>query len=202
MRYVSVRSIVLPLVKKKVAAVDGLNHLPNRGPYLIAANHVDYLDGFFISSVVYEATRQPVHFLTKTNNYWWTRVTIPIDEKRRSSSVDDAFMYLKRGKIICNFIEGSRNPLKYLLRGKTGTARLALLADVPVIPIGIQGGSSRNFLKAMTNIFTDRGEVRISIGQPVDVSDLKGRLDGSAVHEATHRIMAALVPLTGKAYIR
>jgi len=181
----------------------GGENLPHRGPYLIAANHVDYLDGFFVSAVVYKVTKQPVYFITKTNNYWWTRVTIPIDPTNRGNSVDDALAYLKTGKIICNFIEGQRNSGRHLVRGRTGTARLGLHANVPIIPIGLVGSSSRNFLAAVANAMSGSAELDIHIGPSVDLGDLAGRgHDSAAVLEATHRIMAALVPLTGKAYIR
>jgi 1-acyl-sn-glycerol-3-phosphate acyltransferase len=110
-------------------------------------------------------------------------------------------LHLQRGKIICNFIEGQRNAGKHLLSGKTGTARLALLANVPVIPVGLIGPSSRNFLASIANALSEHAELVLHVGEPVDLADLAGRgHDHAAVQEATQRIMAALVPLTGKAY--
>jgi 1-acyl-sn-glycerol-3-phosphate acyltransferase len=203
MNYVSVRNIVLPLFRKGIAHVEGTEYLPEQGPYLLAANHIDFLDGFYISCVVHQTRGHVVHFLTKTNNYWWTRSTIPIDPHRRSDTVDDAYRYLSNGKIICNFMEGERNPMKYLLRGRTGTARLALAGSVPTIPVGMSGNGGKSFLNSLTNLMTGRAAITIQIGEPVDLDDLRKEQSGyRAVQEATDRIMAALVPLTGKTYIR
>lgn len=202
MKFVSVRSIVLPLFRKRIASVSGLEHLPAQGPYLLAANHVDYLDGFYLSSAVHDVRRQAVYFLTKTSNYWWTRVTIPIDPNRRSDSLEDAFVHLRDGKIIGNFIEGERNFARHLLRGRTGTARLALESGVTVIPVGLNAKPSRNFLQSLTNVIADRAEASVAFGPPVDLSRFHDRpLDYGTLRAATDEIMRAIVPLTGKAYV-
>lgn len=199
--YVSVRSILLPLFRKKIARIEGGEWLPPAPPYLLAANHVDYLDGFFISAAVFAERRQAVYFITKSSNYWWTRATIPIDPDKRSESVDDAFSYLRSGKVICNFVEGNRNPERFLMKGKTGTARLALVANVPVIPVGIAGPSGKNFMQSLTNLFTDRGNITVRFGAPVQLDEFRSRqLDYDTLSRATDRIMQALVPLTGKVY--
>ncbi len=201
MMYVSARSILLPLFRKKIAEIIGREFLPPSPPYLLAANHVDYLDGFFISAAVFAERKQAVYFITKSSNYWWTRATIPIDQNKRSESIDDAFGYLRGGKVICNFVEGSRNPERYLLKGRTGTARLALVANVPVIPVGVAGPSGKNFMQSLTNLFTDRGDVTVRFGPPVPLDEFRLRqLDYDTLNQATDRIMQALVPLTGKVY--
>lgn len=202
MMYVSARNILLPLFQKKIAQVAGVEHLPAHPPYLLAANHIDFLDGFFISAAVHHSERKhSVYFLTKSNNYWWTRVTIPIDPKKRSESMDDAFSHLRRNKVICNFIEGHRNPGSHLLPGKTGTARLALVAHVPVIPVGIRGPCGKNFMHSLANFMTEGRSITIRFGPEIDLDGLRSKpIDYSVLSEATNRIMRSLVPLAGKAF--
>lgn len=201
MVYVTLRSILLPIFRRKLAEVSGTDHLPERGPYILAANHIDFLDGFYIAAAVHEARRHQVYFLTKSNNYWWTQATISIDSARRSASIDDAFSHLRAGKIICNFIEGERNPNPRLLQGKTGIARLALVTNAPVIPVGIVGPGGATFLQSLTNLLTGARDVTIRFGPPVDLTEFRGLdLEYKTLQAATHEIMRQLVPLCGKAY--
>lgn len=203
MVYVTTRSILYPLFKGMFAEISGGEHVPTKGPYLLAANHIDYLDGFFIAMAMHELNGHEVYFLTKSNNYWWTRAALPIDPARKADSIDDAVKYLREGRVICNFIEGSRNVNPHLLRGKTGTARLSLLADVPVIPVGIAGPSGKNFLQSVTNLITERGSIRVVFGEPIDLGPFKGKgLEYGLLQEATLAIMHGIVPLTEKVYIR
>ncbi len=201
MAYVSARTILFPLFRSRLAEALGTEHLPQQGPYLLAANHIDFLDGFFIATVVHDTRSHNVYFLTKTRNYWWTKATIPIDAQHRSVSLDEALVCLRQGKVICNFIEGQRNPAKTLGSAKTGTARLALHANVPVIPVGITGPSSRNFAQALTTLMTSKGYVSLRFGRELDLSSFRGQpLNAAVLDHATHAIMRALAPLTGKAY--
>jgi len=202
MVYATVRTILHPLFRGKVGSIIGAEYLPAHGPYLLAANHIDFLDGFYVALAVHESRGHDVFFLTKSNNYWWTRVTLPIDDRKRSESLDDAVQYLHQGKIICNFIEGARNPLSHLLRGKTGTARLALLANVPVIPVGIASRSGKNFMRSVTNLIAERGNVAVKFGPAIDLEQFRGKeIDYALLQDATREIMRGLVPLTEKVYI-
>ncbi len=202
MVYATVRTILYPLFRGKIGSIVGAEHLPVNGPYLLAANHIDFLDGFYVALAVHESRGHDVFFLTKSNNYWWTRVTLPISDKKKSESLDDAVQYLRQGKIICNFIEGARNPLSHLLRGKTGTARLALRANVPVIPVGIASKSGKNFMRSVTNLIAERGNVTVKFGPAIDLSQFRGKApDYSLIQEATREIMRGLAPLTEKVYI-
>ncbi|MBI4090361.1 MAG: 1-acyl-sn-glycerol-3-phosphate acyltransferase [Candidatus Kerfeldbacteria bacterium] len=201
MVYATFNKILSPLLKKKLAEVSGAELLPRRGPYILAANHLDYLDGFYIAMAVYQSRQHKVYFLTKTTNYWWTNATIPIEAGRRSESVDDALRHLRAGRVICNFIEGQRNSSRRLLPGKTGTSRIALLADVPVIPVGVVGPSARNFAQSLASLITERENVAVHFGPEVDLDRWRRQpLDYRALQAATDQIMRALVPLTGKAY--
>src|SRR5690349_6780008 len=84
-----------PLFKPKLRRVTGAENLPSAGGYLLAANHVDWLDGFYIAAAVGLANGTPVHFLSASNNYWWTTITIQIPGEHRGEIVDVAAAHLK-----------------------------------------------------------------------------------------------------------
>lgn len=202
MVYVTARKILYPLFRGMFSEIQGGEHLPSKGPYLIAANHIDYLDGFYIAMALHEINGHEVYFLTKTNNYWWTRAALRINPDRRSESIDDALRYVHQGKIICNFIEGSRNVMLHLLKGRTGTARLALLADVPVIPVGLSGLSGRNFVQSLTNLVAMRKNLSVRFGPAIDLTRFRGKQpDYGILQEATREIMRGVVPLAEKVYV-
>lgn len=202
MVYVTFRTILFPLFRAKFKEISGGEYLPKNGPYILAANHIDYLDGFYIAMAVHLERGHEVYFLTTSHHYWWTRATIPIDSQQRSQSIDDALAYLKVGKAICNFVEGARNNNKHLLKGKTGVARLALLGSVPIIPVGIRGPSAKNFAQSLTNLITEQRNIVLRFGPEIKLEQFWNKpLDHTVLSAATQEIMRSLVPLTGKVYV-
>lgn len=201
MRYSAAKKILLPFFKNKFEEINGIENLPAKGPYLMAVNHVDYLDGFFISFVFEIKKGQDVYFLSKTKNYWWSAATLPIDSKDKQKSIAQAVNYLKTGKIICNFIEGQRNPERSLLEGKTGTIRIALVARQPVIPLGIISKVHKNYAAAVIDLIRGKHKVIINIGQPVTFDKYYGQeITKELVMELTSEVMRKIAPLCGKTY--
>jgi len=96
------------------------------------------------------------------------------------------------------FPEGTltRDPDLWPMVGKTGAARLALSSGVPVIPVA-QWGPQLILPQYSKRLHPfPRKKVSIHAGPPVDLSDLRGRPQDSAVlTEATERIMAAITAL-------
>lgn len=194
--YASVTKVAYPLFQPKIRNIAGVEHLPRQGGFIIAANHVDWLDGFYIAVAISLHRRIPVYFLTKTNNYWWTTVTLRIPSQP-SAIVDQAVAHLRRGKVICNFPEGQRNPAAKLLAGRTGTVRMALRADVPIIPLGITCSSGKNVAQSLLYLMSKNHAVRIRIGKPIRFSS-PGEVTGDFLTGATARVMRAIAPLCGK----
>ncbi|MFA5069751.1 MAG: lysophospholipid acyltransferase family protein [Patescibacteria group bacterium] len=201
MRYSAAKKILLPFFRNKYKEINGLENLPLKRPYLIAINHVDYLDGFFVSLAFEKTKKQDVYFLSKTNNYWWSAATLPIDPNDKTKSLKQAIDYLKSGKIICNFIEGQRNHENNLQEGKTGTVRMALAAQVPVIPIGIISKIHKNYCQAVFDLLSGGHRVIINIGKPLAFERYYSReISRELLSELTGQIMRQIVPLCGKTY--
>jgi 1-acyl-sn-glycerol-3-phosphate acyltransferase len=196
-RYATVSSLLLPLFRRKLRSISGAQNLPRSGPVILAANHVDFLDGFFIAAAVHARVKRPLAILTKTNNYWWTGATIAIDSENRGASLASAVRYLRSGWLILNFVEGVRNTGSTIAFGKTGTARLAASATVPVLPVGISGFTGRNMVDSLTRFLAQPPRVRVRIGPvippPHDPPD-----DRAAMLAYTRRILTAIAPLAGK----
>jgi 1-acyl-sn-glycerol-3-phosphate acyltransferase len=125
--------------------VDGLEHLPASGPYLIAANHHNYLDGVVLGVTVPD----PISFLVMPRVWRATPLhpifhrnirSIPIDLDRADvGALRRALQSLQEGRVVGIFPEGPFSVHGRLEPGLPGVALLALRSGVPVIPAGIRG---------------------------------------------------------------
>jgi 1-acyl-sn-glycerol-3-phosphate acyltransferase len=197
LRYTTATTLLLPLFRRKLKSVTGTEYLPAAGPAILAANHIDFLDAFFIAAAVKAGAHRPLANITKTRNYWWTGASIPVGGGDRSAILTAAQQRLQRGWFILNFVEGVRNTTNTLGSGRTGTARLAIATHLPVIPIGIRGYYSRNMNQAIARLFTQPPSVSVHIGQPVP-SPNGDPEDRALVLQFTERIVRAVAPLASK----
>lgn len=125
--------------------VEGLEHVPVRGPYIVAANHHNYLDGVVLGC----ALPVPVAFLVMPRVWRATPLhpllhraigSIPIDTERPDVGALRAALHaLDQGRVVGIFPEGPFSVRGQLEPGLPGVALLALRSGVPVVPAGIRG---------------------------------------------------------------
>ena len=131
--------------------VEGLEHVPQSGPVILASNHLAVADSFYLPLVV----SRRITFLAKAEYFtgtglkgWFTRWfytvagQVPIDRTdadSAQSALTTAERILGEGKLLGMYPEGTRSPDGRLFKGKTGLARLALTSGVPVIPVAMIG---------------------------------------------------------------
>jgi 1-acyl-sn-glycerol-3-phosphate acyltransferase len=87
----------------------------------------------------------------------------------------------RRGSAVVIYPEGARRRGRER-RPRTGAARTALAADVPLIPAALRG----------TDGWRERRRWQIAFGEPIELGDLAGREDNEAAHEATRRLWASV----------
>jgi 1-acyl-sn-glycerol-3-phosphate acyltransferase len=125
--------------------VRGGEHLPGAGPYLLAANHHNYLDGLVLAASV----PQPVSFLVMPRVFEATPLhpvlhrhigSIRLDVTRPDvAALRAALAALEQGRVIGIFPEGPFSVRGRLEAGLPGVAMLALRSGVPVVPAAIRG---------------------------------------------------------------
>jgi 1-acyl-sn-glycerol-3-phosphate acyltransferase len=189
---------------------DGLENVPKKGPAIIAANHVSFLDSFFIPLVV---KRRKVTYLAKADYFkswktsWFFKSAGQISCERSGGSksqqsLEIALDVLKQGDLLGIYPEGTRSPDGRLYRGRTGIARLALAAGVPVIPTGLIGTDVVMPKEAKLPRLTGRTEVKVRFGKPLDFSRFAGReRDRFALRSVTDEIMYEIMQLSGQEYV-
>ncbi len=192
--------------------VEGLSNVPRSGGAILASNHLSVSDQLFLGAVV---SRQ-VHYWAKAEYFSLGGVkgklmaelmhglgTIPVHREGGRAALyalDAAVPVLKSGELVGIFPEGTRSPDGRLYRGRTGVARLAMQAGVPVIPVGIVGsekvqpkGHSMPKLTAL-----GKSGVVIRFGAPLDFSDRTD--DMSSMRAITDEIVTEIQKLSGQEF--
>jgi 1-acyl-sn-glycerol-3-phosphate acyltransferase len=190
---------------------EGLENIPESGPAILASNHLSFSDSIFLPLVVPRRITFPAKAEYFTGSGVKGRLTavffrgigqIPIDRsggRASQAAMSAGLKLLRRGELFGIYPEGTRSPDGRLYRGKTGVARLALEAGVPVIPVAM--------------IDTDRlqppGQVvpriirpGVRIGRPLDFSRYAGMEgDRFVLRSITDEIMYDLMTLSGQEYV-
>lgn len=184
----------------------GLENVPGDGPAILAANHLSFLDSFFIPLVV----DRRVTYVAKAEyfDHWYSRIffkswgQIPIKRdggEASENALEAAAEVLDRGELFGIYPEGTRSPDGNLHKGHTGVARLALRSGAPVIPVGVAG--TREVLpkgKKMPN----RGQVEVRFGTPMDfASRHKSKSERLLLRSITDEVMFEIAALSGQEYL-
>ncbi|MGO9971988.1 MAG: 1-acyl-sn-glycerol-3-phosphate acyltransferase [Solirubrobacteraceae bacterium] len=122
----------------------GREHIPARGPVIIAANHRSFLDPFVIGTIA----RRPMYYVAKKELFrhramaWMLGAlgAFPVDRGAADlDSVATAKALLERGEIVLIFVEGTRVRPGSLGKPRKGVGRLALETGAPVVPVAVIG---------------------------------------------------------------
>lgn len=190
--------LLLALTKRRWK---GGENIPETGGCVLAVNHISHLDPLTCAHFVY-AWGRIVRFLAKAELFdvrILGRIVkdagqIPVYRMTTdaSSSFRAAVEAVGRGECVIVYPEGTitRQPELWPMSGKTGAARIALSADVPVIPVAQWG--AQHILWPYTKVphLFPRKTISMTAGEPVALDDLRGQeLTPEVLREATNRIM-------------
>ena len=188
--------------------VEGLENVPEVGGAVLAGNHLSVADEYILGSVVprHIAFWAKDDYFNGTGDKGWFFKTLmtglgAIEVRREGgrgalTAFDAAIPALQAGDLVGVYPEGTRSPDGRLYRGRTGIARLALLAEVPIIPVGCIGTAQVQPI----GTFVPRLGTKpvIKFGQPMDFT---GRtMDSSSLRAITDEVMAEIQKLTGQEY--
>lgn len=158
--------------------VQGKEHIPEHGPFVIAPNHASFLDGFVIASSVSYKTFKGLYFLGFQKYFagrfrsWFAKVShvIPIDpEIYLNKALQMSAYVLKNKKALCIFPEGGRSFNGNLMEFRKGIGVLAAEMDIPVVPAFIRGT-----FKALPRgtAFIRPSKIEVIFGKPMYISNI------------------------------
>ena len=173
---------------------------------MLAGNHLSVADEYMLGAVVprHIAFWAKAEYFHGTGLRGWAVKQLmnglgAIEVNREGgraalTALDAAIPALRGGDLVGVYPEGTRSPDGRLYRGRTGAARLALLAEVPIVPIGVVG---TEHVQPIGHRLPKLGpKVTIRIGKPMDYS---GRtMDSSTLRAITDEVMAAIQALSGQ----
>jgi len=188
--YITVAALSWPLLRGLFRLrARGREHLP-QGGFVLAANHNSNFDPWPLGLTVFP--KRYLRFMAKSELFWTpfkqfatAAGAFPVRRGQADfEAIETATQLCRDGHIVVMFPEGTRRKKglrkRYEAKAHTGAARIALDANVPLVPAGIVG--------------TDRlgrlAQLRVAYGPPIPLDDLSGRDDAPVV--ATERLMAAI----------
>lgn len=200
-----------PLVKAVYRPwITGRENVPQTGAAILASNHLSVIDSVFLPLML----DRPVSFLAKAEYFsgrglkgwatrWFMKGTgqIALDRSGGPASeaaLNTALQVIGRGDLLGIYPEGTRSPDGRLYRGRTGIARMALEAKVPVIPVVmVDTGEMMPIGRTIPKVM----RAGIVIGEPLDFSRYAGmESDRYVLRSVTDEIMVALQRLGGQEY--
>lgn len=157
--------------------INGLEHVPKSGAYLIAINHISLYEAPFVASFwpiapevagAADVWQRPGQSLLARG---YGGIKIHRGEYDRQM-IDATLNVLRSGRPLLIAPEGGRSHIPGMRRARPGVAYLMDKAGVPVIPVGVVG-STHDFLSR--GLRGQRPPIEMRIGPPVELPPISGR---------------------------
>jgi 1-acyl-sn-glycerol-3-phosphate acyltransferase len=177
------------------------------GPKIIAANHANATDGFFLPFVF----REKLHFFVQGDIFsvpffgWLLAKSeqIPVWPDQKRAALDRARDLLAAGKTVAIFPEGKLNPDSQPIKAFTGAVRLSLMSGAAIIPIGfhvprlhLRGRTIQKNGKPSLGFWQTGGRCYIRVGSPwLPVDETRGKVDDTVLSELTVHLMERIKSL-------
>ncbi|MDT0265959.1 lysophospholipid acyltransferase family protein [Streptomyces sp. DSM 44915] len=154
--------------------ITGVEHVPRQGGAVLASNHIGYLDFVFAGFAARPAKRL-VRFMAKESIFkhkvsgplMRAMKHIPVDRARGDQAFAPALSALRSGEIVGVFPEATISPSFTLRRFKSGAARMAQEAGVPLLPVALWG-TQRLWTKGRKrDLRRNHIPITIRIGKPL-----------------------------------
>ena len=172
----------------------GKENIPEGG-CVLACNHLSSFDPWPVGMPLWP--KIGLRFMAKSELYWFPLNKLidgagafPVHRGQHDTvAIETAVRLAREGNVVMMFPEGTRR-VKGLMktrvaRPRTGAARIALEAGVPLVPAAVSG----------TDRLLRLAKLRVAYGAPVDIDDLRGKEIAEAAQEATTRLMARIEEL-------
>lgn len=170
--------------------VTGTEHIPSTGGVILAANHAGHADSIAIGLaarhrlVWFLGDQRLVDEIPIVGRHLETFGMIPLARGAADAeALDEVLAHLAAGKAVAIYPEGSRSRTGAVHRPRSGVARLAAAANVPVVPIGMSG--TARLWPIDGNPRVRGGRVHVRIGPPCSPGSDSGR-DRRAFNEHLH----------------
>lgn len=178
--------------------IQGLEHVPSQGPYLLLVNHLHWLDppalavAYPYRSHLFAAEKWERHwflgpFLGSLGAIFVNRGEVDRQALRKAIAV------LRSGGVLGMAPEGTRSKTGGLQEGRSGAAYMAFRAGARLVPTAITG--QETVFPTLWRL--RRATIRVVFGPPFAPPQVEGRATSAQIHEFSEEIMyrmAAMLP--------
>lgn len=175
--------------------VSGREHVPQNGPLLVVANHLSWYDPLLLGVTL----PRRVWFYTKAEIFTWpvvgwlVRYTGQISVHRGEAdraALEKALAYLREGKALVIFPEGTVERQERMIAAYTGVALLAVRSGATILPVAHSG--TRHILRSLHWWFP---RVTVRIGTPYVPSLPAGTTRKAGLQLITQEIMEQIAEM-------
>ncbi|MGI9085020.1 MAG: lysophospholipid acyltransferase family protein [Aeromicrobium sp.] len=153
----------------------GPGRLPSTGAAVLAINHTAYVDFIYVGVEAYRYDQRQVRFMGKVELSgnpilrWAMRGcgVILVDRAAGRDSYVTAVEELRRGEVVGIYPEATISRSFELKAFKSGAARMALEADVPIIPVIVWGAQRIATKGRPKRLGRTKTPVMVSVGEPI-----------------------------------
>ncbi|WP_062212400.1 lysophospholipid acyltransferase family protein [Demequina oxidasica] len=190
---------------------EGVENVPESGGAILASNHLSFSDSVFLPLVL----KRKVVFLGKAEYFtgkgikgYGTKAfmqgvgVIPVHRgggKASEAALRTGLEALQGGDLLGIYPEGTRSADGRLFRGKTGMARMAIEAQVPIVPVAM---IDTDIAQPIGQRVPSRHPIGVRIGAPISHHPYVGMQDDRvALRTFTDSVMEAIRELSGQEYV-
>jgi len=174
----------------------GTEHVPTTGGALLAFNHVSYID-FILGGLAAQPSRRLVRFMAKREVFdhavagpvMRSMHHISVDRGDGAGSLEEALRYLKDGEVVGIFPEATISRSFEVKELKSGAARIAAEAGVPLVPV-VLWGTQRLITKDHPRDLSRCKTIGIRVGEPLCPTGEDPVADTAELHKRLSALLA------------
>jgi len=193
-----IRILLFTLTKRQIK---GIENVPNQGPLLIVANHINLADppllGVSLGRKVTFMAKEEL-FRPRLIGYFIRSFgAFPVYRKQIDrQAIRQAKQILAEGSALVMFPEGKRSRNAQLQPALSGSSLLAVHSGTHVLPVGITGTEKIKGIGWLLH----RPEITVSIGRPFYLTPSNGKLTKSELARLTNYTMERIAELLPQEY--
>lgn len=193
-------------ILSKITIIDG-NKVPGTGAFVLTPDHYSEIDPLVMGVAMWNVGRMP-RFLAKASLFkvpvlgaiMRRTKQVPVEREGSTSKSDPlaaARQITENGLAVIIYPEGTltREPDLWPMRGKLGAVRMALDANIPIVPVAHWGTQLVLPRYGKLSLFP-RKKITVKFGDPIDLSSYRDQPRTTRMlGEATELVMQAITAL-------
>lgn len=182
--------------------IQGTENFPQKGPYIVAVNHLHWMDipALFIvlphETATFAAEKWEHHWFVGTLLRLFGHAIFVRRGEADRRAIGRAIQWLKNGGVLGIAPEGTRSRSGVLQKGKAGVVYLASRTGVPIVPVAVWG--QETFWKEVRRL--RRPTIHIRVGKPFVLLGTANRAKTQELEAYTEDLMLRIARMLPERY--